>query len=388
MSTIEVLSCRRDHIADGEAVPPLEQMTGLAGILDALPDPRRRQGRRYRLGPLLALCTVAVLGGCSTLAAIARFAAAAPDEVRARLGLGRRVPRACTLGRLLARVDGDALDQAVGSWLARQLGPGDRPGLRAVAVDGKSLRGSRTALRTAVHLLAAVVHGERTVIAQRQVDSKSNEITAFQPLLRPMDLTGTVVTFDALLTQAGHARFLVEEKRAYYIALVKDNHPTLRAVLKKLPWREVPLLHKARATAHGRDEIRRLKAAAVSGLPFPHAVQALQIVRRRRDVRTGKVTLERVYAVTSLTAGQANAAELAALVRGHWQIEAVHHVRDVTFTEDTCRVRTGTAPRALATFRNLAIGLANLAGWTNCAAATDHYRSRPDHALDLIKPTT
>ncbi|MFJ4622194.1 ISAs1 family transposase [Streptomyces sp. NPDC088812] len=322
----------------------------------------------------------------ATLVAIARFVVAAPPEIRARLGLGTRVPRACTLGRLLARIDADALDQAVGDWLAGQLEPGD--GLRALAVDGKSLRGSRTATRTAVHLLAAVLHGEQTVIAQRQVDSKSNEITAFQPLLAPLELAGTVVTFDALLTQTEHARFLVMEKKAHYIAVVKGNHPTLQAALKKLPWRDVPLLDKTRTAGHGRDEIRRLKAATVAGLAFPYAVQVLQIVRRRRDVRTGKVTIERVHAVTSLAAEQATAAQLAAAVRGHWQIEALHHVRDTTFREDACRVRTGNAPRALATFRNLAIALANLVGWSNHAEATDHYRSRPDRALDLITPVS
>ncbi|MFE5096173.1 ISAs1 family transposase [Streptomyces sp. NPDC056638] len=385
VSTIEVLSCRRARIADSPTDEP-EELVRLAEVLEALPDPRRRHGRRYRLGALLAVCTLAVLGGCTTLTSIARFAAGMPSELRARLGLGTAVPRACTLGRLLARIDADALDQAVGHWLADQLGPHD--GLRALAVDGKSLRGSRTAGRTAIHLLAAVVHGEKAVVAQRQVDSKSNEITAFQPLLSPLQLAGTVVTFDALLTQTDHARFLVEEKKAHYIAVVKGNHPTLQATLKKLPWRDIPLLNKTRATGHGRDEIRRLKAATVTGLAFPHAVQALQIVRRRRDIRTGKVTLERVHAVTSLVAEQAIAVQLAATVRGHWQVEALHHVRDTTLREDACRVRTGNAPRSLATFRNLAIALAHLVGWTNHAAAADHYRSHPDHALDLLMPAS
>ncbi|MCC2280996.1 ISAs1 family transposase [Streptomyces sp. ET3-23] len=362
------------------------ELARLAEVLEALPDPRRRHGRRYRLGALLAVCTLAVLGGSATLTSIARFAAGTPPELRARLGLGAAVPRACALGRLLARIDADALDQAVGGWLADQLGPGDS--LRALAVAGKSLRGSRTAARTAIHLLAAVVHGEKTVIAQRQVDSKSNEITAFQPLLSPLQLAGTVVTFDALLTQTDHARFLVEEKKAHYIAVVKGNHPTLQTPLKQLPWRDIPLLDKTRATGHGRDEIRRLKAATVSGLTFPHAVQALQIVRRRRDIRTGKVTLERLYAVTSLAAEQATAAQLTATVRGHWQVEALHHIRDTTLREDACRVRTGNTPRALATFRNLAIAPAHLVGWTNHAATTDHYRSHPDHALDLLMPAS
>lgn len=130
-----------------------------------------------------------------------------------------------------------------------------------------------------------------------------------------------VVTFDALHSQTAHARFLVEDKHAHYIALIKGNQPTLHQWLKALPWREVPLLDKTRATAHGRDEIRRIKAAAVVGIAFPHAVQAVQIVRRRRIATTGKVTLERIYGVTDLTAEQADATEIARRVRGHWGIE-------------------------------------------------------------------
>ncbi|RNL68239.1 ISAs1 family transposase [Streptomyces sp. I6] len=127
---------------------------------------------------------------------------------RERIGLTRGIPRTCTPARLLARFDGDALDQALGSWVQLQhrdplSGPALQDGLvkrEAVAVDGKAPRGSRTRDRRAVHLLAACLHGTRTVIAQRQVDSKSNEISAFRPLLEPVDLTDKVVTFDALLT--------------------------------------------------------------------------------------------------------------------------------------------------------------------------------------------
>ncbi|WP_369394995.1 transposase [Streptomyces sp. CG1] len=91
-----------------------------------------------------------------------------------------------------------------------------------------------------------------------------------------------------------------------------------------------------------------------------------------------------MYAITSLTPTQATPAQLAQLIRGHWQVEALHHVRDMTFAEDASRIRTGTAPRAMATLRNLAIGLIRQAGWTNITAATDHYRSRGDHALQLL----
>jgi len=121
-----------------------------------------------------------------------------------------------------------------------------------------------------------------------------------RPLAFVLSLAAPVVTFDALHSQTAHARFLVEDKHAHCIALIKGNQPTLRQWLKALPWREVPLLDRTRATAPGRDEIRRIKAAAVAKIAFPHAVQAVQIVRRRRIATTGKVTLERVYGVTDL----------------------------------------------------------------------------------------
>ncbi len=118
-------------------------------------------------------------------------------------------------------------------------------------------------------------------------------------------------------------------------------------------------------------------------LPFPHAAQAIQVKRRRTDRRTGKTTIATIYVVTSLPRGRITDAQLAAVIRGHWSVEALHHIR-----EDASRVRTGTAPRIMAGLRNLAIGLARLIGWTNIAAATDHYRSHPADGLQLLGFTT
>ncbi len=153
------------------------------------------------------------------------------------------------------------------------------------------MRGAIRADGTQVHLPAAM-NGTGLVLARREVDAKTDEIAVFRPLLAPLDLAGTVVTFDVLHSRTAHARFLVEDKNAHYIALIKGNHLTLHKLLKALPRRDVPLLGKTRATAHGRDEIRRVKTATVAQLPFPHASQALQIVRRRRNVTTGKVSLD------------------------------------------------------------------------------------------------
>ncbi|CAG6398485.1 hypothetical protein SCOCK_70169 [Actinacidiphila cocklensis] len=124
--------------------------------------------------------------------------------------------------------------------------------------------------------------------------------------------------------------------------------------MRRLPWREIPLQARTAGAGHGRREVRRLKVCTVQpGLLFPQAVQAMEIKRRRTHRRTGKVQTKTVYAVTSLSPEQARPTQLAQLVQNHWSVEALHHVRDVTYSEDASRVRTGTAPRAMATLRNL-----------------------------------
>lgn len=125
-------------------------------------------------------------------------------------------------------MDGDEVDNAVGQWLDSQAQD------TALAVDGKSLRGSTGPDRKRVHLLSAFLQREKMVIAQRQVDKKSNEITAFKSLLEPLDLEGKVVTADAMHTQVENARFLVEDKKADYIFSVKQNQSNLFETVRKI----------------------------------------------------------------------------------------------------------------------------------------------------------
>ncbi|WP_345038575.1 ISAs1 family transposase [Streptomyces sannanensis] len=230
------------------------ELTALADVLDRLPDPRRVRGRRYRLGSLLALCLLAVLGGATTLAGIACYAVDVTPDVRERIGL-RRLPRATTLGRLLARLDGEALDGAVGAWLARHATDPAADGfseLVGVAVDGKTVRGSRQGTRAAIHLLAAVLHEGQAVISQRQIAAKSNEIPAFAPLLERLDLRRCVITADAMHTQTGHAEHVVT-RGGHYILVVKGNQKTLHRHCDGCPGATCPCntapAHRATADA-------------------------------------------------------------------------------------------------------------------------------------------
>jgi predicted transposase YbfD/YdcC len=288
------------------------------------------------------------------------------------------VPAEATIRRTLARLDAEALARAIGAWLADREGPDQHRHRRAVAVDGKTLRGARRDGRQ-VHLLAAMEHTSHRELAQREVEGAPSAVPGFQPLLADLDLTGAVVTADALQTHAAAAEFLVTVKQADYLFTVKANQPTLLDRCAGLPWPQVPVLDRTRDQAHGRVEIRTLNAVTVCGFGFPYAAQVLQVTRKTRQLRTRRWHATTVYAVTSLTFQQASPARLADLVRGHWDIEnGLHHVRDVTFAEDPSQLRTGTTPQVMAALRNLAIGVLCRAGQVNLAA-TLRYHSRDPH---------
>jgi predicted transposase YbfD/YdcC len=375
--------------------------------LAAVPDPRAARGRRHSLVAILAMAAAAVLAGARSITAIAEWAADAPQPVRAALGARRAapdhwaVPAEATIRRTLARLDADVLAAAVGAWLAgRQrhdrcdgAAPAQRqrPWQRAVAVDGKTLRGAhpRNGDGRPVHLLAAMDHTSRAVLAQRQVAGAPEEVPAFQPLLEGLDLAGTVITADALQTHPEAAEFLVTHKHAHYLFIVKANQPTLLARCAGLPWHRVPVLDRTHDRGHGRIEHRTLKAVTVGRFGFPHAAQVIQVTRKRtvgdlRGASTQRWQTVTVYAITSLPFQLASPARLANLLRGHWAIEALHHLRDVTFAEDASQVRTGAGPHVMACLRNLIIGVLSRAGPVNLAAALRRHARDPRRPLATL----
>jgi predicted transposase YbfD/YdcC len=143
----------------------------------------------------------------------------------------------------------------------------------------------------------------------------------------------------------------------------------------------VPVLDRTRDRAHGRVELRTLKAVSIAGFAFPHAAQVIQVTRKVRDLGTRRWRTVTMYAITSLTFAQASPARLADYIRGHWTIEnGLHHVRDVTFAEDASQLRTGAGPQVMACLRNLVIGVLSRTGPVNLAAALRH------HARDPVRP--
>jgi predicted transposase YbfD/YdcC len=329
-----------------------------------------------------AVC--AVVAGYRSYAAIAEWVADAPDTTVIALGIAAdRRPSEAMIRRLLQALDPQSLTAAIGAWLAGRTTTDTSSGRRAIAVDGKTLRGSRTSDTAARHVMAACDQASSVVLADTDVDGKTNEITRFQPLLDQIgDLRDTVITADAMHCQREHVSYLAE-RGAHWILTVKGNQPHLHAQLAALPWRAVPDATRDTNRGHGRREIRTLKILTIaSGIDFPHAAQAIQIRRRRHRLDEPKrFTTETVYAITDLRVHQAKPAQLATWIRGHWHIEnKIHWVRDVTYDEDRSQIRTGTGPEVMAALRNAAIGALRNVGITNIAAGNRH------HARDSTRP--
>jgi len=312
-------------------------------------------------------------------------------------------PCAATLHRVLRRLDQDQVETALGTWAegvlagvpapaAKGMGRGARA-REGVAIDGKTLRGSRTQGAPGTHLLSAVSHRLGLTLGHEAVDEKTNEITAVQAVLRGLVLEGRVVIVDALLTQRAGAQTIVEGGGAY-VMVVKDNQPRLRqdiagllATPAHVPGVE-PLRHAQTVErGHGRHERRTLTVRAV--LPgdgdWPHARHVFRIERRRIQLRTGEVSTEAIEGVTNLAVDEATPHDLLRFLRDHWHIEnQAHYVRDVTFDEDRSPVRCGAIPGVLAAVRSAAIGLLRAHGATNIAAACRRNAAQPGHALALV----
>jgi len=214
---------------------PILGASGLFERLGQVIDPRKARGKRHPLPSILAMAACAVLSAARSFAMIAEWADQLSIEQLRRFGSPRNTaPSERTFRRTLGAVDAAAFDRVIGQWAEEHC---EIVG-RALAIDGKTLRGSAHGDGKPVHLLAALLHTEAVVIAQVAVPDKTNEIPCAKQLLAPLDIKDAVVTADALHTQRETARFIVEDKHADYLLTVKENQSTLYQDLARLPQRD------------------------------------------------------------------------------------------------------------------------------------------------------
>jgi len=238
---------RRKPIIDCNLLD-FESGTGLLARLDRLPEHRSARGIRHSVASIIAVAVVATLSGAKSYRGIGEAAADLPQDVLARLGCRFHPVRRCyvapsenTLRTNLQRIDGDALDAVVGSWIADQdlnarITAATTNGPVGVAVDGKWLRGTGRTGDEQVKLFAALLHHSGGVIGQTQVPDDTTENSAFGPLLDQLgDLDGKVITADAAHTNAENARDVVDDHHGHYLFALKGNQPTVQATVQALP---------------------------------------------------------------------------------------------------------------------------------------------------------
>jgi len=365
----------------------------LIEVFAAIPDFRKPRGKRHPLPAIFALACCAMLCGARSYSAIAEWGRKYGTRIAQALGFTHGTPCAATLHTIFRHVNRDEFEAHLGTWADSVVGSlpaaPETPGT-AVALDGKTLRGSKKQGAPGTHLFSALAHQVGVTLAQHAVDDKTNEITAVETLLHHLVLEGRIVTMDALLTQRHVAQTIVDTG-GDYVMIVKENQPRLRADIELVF--TLPPVGDRQETArtidigHGRIEQRNITTseALVGYSDWPGLAQVFELGRHVLIQNTGEERVEVVYGVTSLRPERATPGHLLALVRGHWQIENKSHwVRDVTFDEDRSQVRCGNIPQVMAALRNTAIGLLRWAGHTNIAAACRRLAAQPVQALALI----
>jgi predicted transposase YbfD/YdcC len=365
----------------------------LIEVFAAIPDFRKPRGKRHPLPAIFALACCAMLCGARSYSAIAEWGRNYGTRIAQALGFTHGTPCAATLHAIFRHVNREEFEAHLGTWADSIVGSlpaaPETPG-SAVALDGKTLRGSKKQGAPGTHLLSALAHQVGVTLAQHAVDDKTNEITAVETLLHHLVLEGRIVTMDALLTQRHVAQTIVD-KGGDYVMIVKENQPRLRADIELVF--TLPPVGDRQETArtidigHGRIEQRNITTseALVGYSDWPGLAQVFELGRHVLIQNTGEERVEVVYGVASLRPERATPGHLLALVRGHWQIENKSHwVRDVTFDEDRSQVRCGNIPQVMAALRNTAIGLLRWAGHTNIAAACRRLAAQPVQALALI----
>ena len=385
-------------------VPFAFSLDALFQRLQTLVDHRDPRGVRYPLAPLLTLAICAKLAGASRVEAVADWARVRASELTTLFGLVRpTMPHARTWGRIFAQaVDPVAFDRLIGDFFQELLGTTDVPARGSVilAVDGKTVRGTMPLGATqGVHLVAAYLPQTGVVLAQLAVDGKANEIVVVPTLLAQLELTGVVVTGDAMQTQRSLSTQIVEAG-GDYLWFVKDNQPTLHRDIEQLfapeeiaagcgPIPDDFTMARTVEQQHGRLDERVLTVSSLlhDYTPWPYLEQVFKLERTVTD-GLGRVHREVRYGVTSLPAQVADADQLLQIARAEWGIEnGLHYRRDVSLQEDHSQMRRGRAPHILATLNNTVVSLAGYHGVTNLAKVQREFQYRFDRALAVLAHT-
>jgi predicted transposase YbfD/YdcC len=331
-----------------------------------LTDPRcpHAPNSRHLLMDILVIAVCAVIGGAEGWEDIEEYGKSQAEWFADLLDLPHGIPGHDTFRRVLARLDPEELTQCFISWTnaLRDASGGD-----IVSIDGKTLRHSfdHATSTAAIHMVSAWASANRLVLGQLKVDEKSNEITAIPKLLPLLDVTGAVVTIDAMGCQKEIAKTITDQGADYVLAL-KENHQTLYEAVtlflneaRDIAFADIEhAYHETVDGDHGRIETRRYWITSeiewLGAKASWSNLHSIGMVEARREVGE-TVQIDTRYFLTSLSAQDMRFAQA---VRQHWGIEnALHWVLDVSFYEDACRIRKEKGAQTFAVLRHIALNL-------------------------------
>jgi predicted transposase YbfD/YdcC len=373
------------------------QQTAVATIIkhfSGLEEPRC-DNKRHLLLDIIVMAICSAICGANSWTDVELFGHAKHEWFKGFLELPHGIPSHDTFGRVFALLDAERFQRCFVEWIQAVE---QRTQGQIIALDGKQLRRShdKTLGKKAIYMVSAWASENRLALGQTKVADRSNEITAIPQLLDMLEVSGCIVTTDAMGCQTTIAEKAIEND-ADYVFVVKENQGRLFKTIQELfddpdemRWVDCDY-HKTVDKDHGRVEIRQCWTTSdpeylqyIASFAGWKGLQSMGMIQAERRIGEEKSVKQR-YFISSL---ESNAKQLLHVARTYWEIEnKVHWALDITFREDDCRVRKGNGPQNFAVLRHIALNLLRRESTAKCSIRAKRLKAGWDHDY-LLKVLT